>query len=361
MSRSILAGLIILAAACPGWSQQADKKPASFSDLALGSGGVVAGRPVWLKASVHNDSGQDWASETYDLFVVVSKDKKILRKTPPIPIRKAVAAGGSKELSLKVAVPAEADGEIAFYVFLAQDGKIVAHSEALAAKASAAPAETAASDASQPVPAAVAPVTEASAPASADAEVADTAASFSGLALGPEGASAGHAAKLTVSVKNDSGQDWPAGAYGVCVSVSQNNTILRKTRPILIRKAVAAGQSKDLRLRVAVPAGASGDVAFSVALLKDDQVVVQSEPLTANLAASGAADESAAAPPAAEAAAPAEASQDNAPAADAAAPSVASADPAPVQPVAHADSDDSDASAPPQRLTRAQVDAELRP
>jgi hypothetical protein len=259
-----LAILFLGAFVSAGWSQK-EAKPGSFSDMAVEPATLAPGGEATVKATLHNDSGQDWAAQTCGIYVVVGQGKKTLRKTQTAYIKKAIPAGGSKEVSLRVSLPQSASGEVGFYFMAREGGKLVARSAALPVQVSGASA-----------PASSAPAEKASVKTGG-------AASFSDMALVSQAVSAGTNATVKALVHNDSSEDWPAMTRRVFVAVGQGKKVLRKTQAAYIKKAIPAGGSKELSIRVSVPDDAAGDVDFYLFVSLGPKVLARSEPLRASL------------------------------------------------------------------------------
>jgi hypothetical protein len=235
---------MIGAASGLGWGQQ-DEKTASFSELSLESKNVSPGQTATLKVVLHNNSSQDWPSQTHSVLVVVAQGKNPLRKTAPIAIKKDIPAGGSKDLSLRVAVPEGVSGEISFYVLLLlQNDQLVARSEPLLAT-TAAPAF------------------------------------FSDLSCATDSGSSGPTAALRAVIHNASPQAWRAKTRNIIVAVTQAGKLLRTTEPMPIKKTIPADGSKDLSLNVTMPDPGAGKVSFEIFLMQDDKIVARSGPVPA--------------------------------------------------------------------------------
>ncbi|MCX5795094.1 MAG: hypothetical protein NTY77_06345 [Elusimicrobia bacterium] len=118
-----------------------------------------------------------------------------------------------------------------------------------------------------------------------ESEVNTAPASFSNLKAKSASLAVGESGSLSVTLSNDSEQDWPEQTYSVRAVVSQGGKVLRKTSPITIKKPIAAGSTKEISLRVGVPPGVSGEISFQILLLDGKRTVLRSELVKAEVVA----------------------------------------------------------------------------
>ncbi len=105
----------------------------SFSKVRLGAAEVEAGGKLDVDAVLVNEGVEDWPEAGYSVSAAVfSAAGRRIKRTRPLPIRRALSKGESRTLRIrKIRIPSTASGDCALQVFILAGDKEVLGSEKL--------------------------------------------------------------------------------------------------------------------------------------------------------------------------------------------------------------------------------------
>ncbi len=241
-----------------------------LEEVKLGAAQVEAGGMLDLEAVLVNEGVEDWQEGAYSVSAAMfSAEGRSVKRTRPILIRGALAVGESRTLRIrKIRLPADLSGDYFCRVAVVSGGEEILVSDKLPLRVLGAE-----SPAPEPEPAAV--------------------MTLSDVRLSAPEVEAGGKLDVSAVLVNEGVEDWKADAYSVSASLfSASGRKLKATRPIPIRRALALGESRTLRIRkMRIPKTISGDCVLQVSIREGDREVLAGEKLKLSVTEPKAPDE----------------------------------------------------------------------